>query len=71
MRSDNSARGGRFGYVLAFAVGFSLVQFGCDSGADTKPESVGPDPQQIKRQHEMKSFMEKEGKNIKAKTSKN
>jgi hypothetical protein len=52
-------------YVL-FSLLIALAHTGCEGGADSKPVAIGVDPQIHKRQKEMKNFMEKEGKKLKA-----
>jgi hypothetical protein len=70
MRRYHLASGQTLSFVLLLAILMGLSQFGCDGGADTNPGPVVSDPKQIERQHDMKAFMEKEGKNLKAKVDK-
>jgi hypothetical protein len=70
MPRNHLASGRTLSYALLFAIMMGLSQPGCNDGADTNPGPVASDPKQIERQHDMKSFMEKEGKNLKAKVNK-
>jgi hypothetical protein len=66
MRTDEVACGRRPTRYVMFSLLIALVHTGCEGGADSKPAAIGVDPQVYKRQKEMKDFMEKEGKKIKA-----
>jgi hypothetical protein len=70
MRRNHSANERTLSNMLVFAIMIGFCQFGCDGAADSNPGSVASDPAQLTRQHEMKAFMEKEGKNLKSKVGK-
>jgi hypothetical protein len=70
MRRDHSASERILSNVLILAIMIGFCQFGCDGAADTNQGAVASDPAQLTRQHEMKAFMEKEGKNLKSKAGK-